>query len=416
MVPSIRPVRAFLEPRHVELAERIGELVSQELAGRPEPADDAEARRQAREILSRLGAGGWYAPIAEQDFRACCLIREALAAASPLADAVFALQTLGGTPLLLAGNEALRDRWLPGLLEGTLMAAFAMTEPEAGSDVASLRMTARRDGNEYVLSGRKTLISNAGIADFYVTFATTDPDDGRRGITCFVVPADAPGLRFVKAQVLSAPHPLGEIELDGCRVAASDRLGAEGEGFGIGILTLERLRPTVGAAACGMAARALREAVRHASRREQFGRPLARFQIVQEKLARMATELAAARLLVYRAAWETDAGADRTATEASMAKAFATEAAQRIVDDAVQILGGRGVLKENPLDRLYRSVRALRIYEGTTEIQRLIIAKGLIEAAAADREDDEAAGGTEPARGGTVRPQSPDGTEAGERP
>jgi acyl-CoA dehydrogenase len=239
--------------------------------------------------------------------------------------------------------------------------------------------TARRDGDHYVLNGSKTFISNAGIADFYTVFASTDPTLGAKGVSCFVVPANTPGLRFAGAQVLSAPHPLGDIVFEECRVPEANRLGEEGRGFALGLRTLDRLRATVGAAACGMAARALDEALRHARSRRQFGKPLAEFQLVQDKLARMATDLTAARLLVYRAAWAADQGADRVTLEAAMAKSFATEAAQRIVDDAVQILGGAGVLASHPVDRLYRSVRALRIYEGTTEIQRLVIAGALLK-------------------------------------
>jgi acyl-CoA dehydrogenase len=258
------------------------------------------------------------------------------------------------------------------------MAAFAMTEKDAGSDVAALATRATKDGDHYVLHGAKTLISNAGIADYYAVFASTDPAAGKRGISCFVVPADAPGLRFAGAQVLSAPHPLGEIAFEDCRVPAANRLGAEGKGMALGLATLDRLRATVGAAACGMAQRALAEAIAHARARSQFGKPLADFQLVQDKLARMATELAAARLLVYRAAWAADQGKERVTLEAAMAKSYATEAAQRIVDDAVQILGGAGVMASHPVDRLYRAVRALRIYEGTTEIQRLVIAGALL--------------------------------------
>src|SRR5204863_5753504 len=233
-----------------------------------------------------------------------------------------------------------------------------------------------------VLDDAKTFISSAGIADVYTVFASTDPAAGGRGISCFVVPADTKGLRFVAPQVLSVPHPLGEIAFEECRVPAVNRLGEEGRGFALGLKTLDRLRATVGAAACGMAARALAEAVAHAAARRQFGKPLAEFQLAQEKLARMATDLAAARLLVYRAAWEADRGAERVTLEAAMAKAFATEAAQRIVDEAVQVLGGAGVLASHPVDRLYRAVRALRIYEGTTEIQHLIVAGQLLKQAA----------------------------------
>jgi len=380
-VPDPTTVRAFLAESHVALAARAADYAAREVAPLPEPADDAAARLQARELLARLGQAGWFAPIGNLDLRAACLVREALAAASPLADAVFALQALGTVPILLAGDRELQDRWVPAVLAGRAMASFAMTEPDAGSDVAAIATTARREGAGYVLSGTKTFISNAGIADFYTVFASTDPAQGNKGISAFVVAADAPGLRFVRPLVLSAPHPLGEIAFDDCRVPAASRLGAEGEGFKLGLATLDRLRATVAAAACGMAARALQEAVAHATRRRQFGRTLGEFQLVQEKLARMATDLTAARLLTYRAAWEKDRGAERVTLEAAMAKAFATEAAQRIVDDAVQILGGRGVLASHPVDRLYRAVRALRIYEGTTEIQHLIVAGQLLKQA-----------------------------------
>jgi acyl-CoA dehydrogenase len=286
-------------------------------------------------------------------------------------------------PVLLAGDDALRARWVDAAIAGRAMGGFAMTEPEAGSDVASIATSARRDGADYVLDGVKTFISNAGIADFYTVFASTDRSAGGKGLSCFVVPADMPGLTFVKPLVLSAPHPLGEIAFEGCRVPASHRLGEEGRGFALGLKVLDRLRPTVGAAACGMAGRALAEALAHARARRQFGKPLAEFQLVQEKLARMATELTAARLLVYRAAWAADRGAERVTLEAAMAKAFATESAQRVIDDAVQILGGVGVMASHPVDRLYRAVRSLRIYEGTTEIQHLVIAGLLLKEAGA---------------------------------
>jgi acyl-CoA dehydrogenase len=377
-MPDSTAVRAFLDPDHADLAERITTFTGKQVAPRPEPVDDAAGRREARELLAALGKAGWFEPVLKQDFRACCLIREALGWASPLADAVFALQALGSMPVLLAGSGAVRDRWLPAVARGEAMAAFAMTESEAGSDVVGLTTRATRDGDRYVLNGTKTFISNAGIADFYTVFATTDPPRGSKGISCFLVPASTPGFRFVRPLEISTPHPLGEIAFENCRVPAESRLGEEGGGLRLGLATLDRLRPTVGAAACGMAQRALDEALSHAAARRQFGRPLAEFELIQEKLARMATDLTAARLLVYRAAWERDHGKERTTLEAAMAKAFATEAAQRVVDDAVQILGGRGVLADHPVDRLYRAVRALRIYEGTTEIQHLIIAGELL--------------------------------------
>jgi acyl-CoA dehydrogenase len=378
-MPDTTPIRAFLGPHHADLAERARRFATEEIATRPEPVEDADARREARALLGMLGSGGWLQPILDLDLRGCCLMREALAGASPLADAVFALQGLGTTPMLLAGSPAQKERWLEPIAEGKVMTGFAMTEAEAGSDVSAIATTARRDGSDYVLDGTKTLISNAGIADLYVVFASTDPGRGAKGLSCFLVPADAPGLRFAGPQVLSAPHPLGDLAFERCRVPADALLGSEGRGYALGLAALDRLRPTVAAAACGMAARALAESLDHVKRRQQFGAPLAKLQLVQQKLARMATDLTAARLLTYRAAHEKDAGQDRITSEAAMAKAFATEMAQRVVDDAVQLIGGRGVLAAHPVDRLYRSVRALRIYEGTTEIQQLIIAGELLK-------------------------------------
>jgi acyl-CoA dehydrogenase len=375
---DLTPIEAFLDSLHSDLAAGVAAFTEETILPLGVAEDDESARTLARQICARLGDGGWLVPIGAQDFRSCCLVRETLAHASPLADAVFALQALGSTPIALAGSGEQRERWLEPALRGQAIAAFAMTELEAGSDVASLRTTAVRDGDGFVLNGDKTLISNAGIADFYLTFAVTDPEAGTRGISAFVVPSDAPGLRFVKAQVLAEPHPLGEIRFEDCAVASESLVGDEGSGFKLGLATLDRLRPTVGAAACGIAGRALEEALKHAVGREQFGRALADFGITQEKLGRMATDLTAARLLVYRAAWVRDRGAERTDVESAMAKAFATETAQRVVDDAVQILGGRGVLAQHPVERLYRAVRALRIYEGATEIQRLIVADHLI--------------------------------------
>lgn len=380
---DLRPVRAFLDESHDRLASRVQAVCRDAIAPLPEPAGDDGAREQARNILEILGREELLAPIHPLDLRGCLITREAVAAASPLADAVFALQALAATPIALAGSDAQRQRWLPALLNGSAMGAFAMTERDAGSDAGAIATRARRDGDGYVIDGTKTLISNAGMADVHVVFASTDPDAGRKGLSAFVVPGDAPGLRFVRPQVMSAPHPLGEIAFESCRVPLDARLGEEGDGMRIGLATLDRLRPTVAAAACGMARRALDEAVAYARSREQFGRPLTDFQLVQQKLAVMATELDAARLLAYRAAWEADGGAERITLEAAMAKWYATEAAQRIVDQAVQILGGRGVLVEHPVDRLYRSVRALRIYEGTTEIQQLVIAGQLLKDPAA---------------------------------
>jgi acyl-CoA dehydrogenase len=279
---------------------------------------------------------------------------------------------------VLAGTDAQRARWLPGICDGRIMAGFAMTEPSAGSDVAALQTTARRDGDGWRIDGEKHLISNAGIADVYVVFARTTADQGSRGISAFLVSSGTPGFTFAGPQLLSAPHPLGRLRFDGCRVPSDALLGELDRGFKLGMMTLDRLRPTVGAAAVGMGARALDEATKHAATRQQFGQPIGGFQLIREKLGRMSTELRASRLLVYHAAWMKDRGADRISVEAAMAKSYATEAAQRIVDEAVQILGGIGVVVGHPVERLYRSVRALRIYEGATEIQRLIVADALI--------------------------------------
>jgi acyl-CoA dehydrogenase len=378
-MPDTDSVRAFLDPRHLDLADRVTSFCRDEIAPLPPTSDDASARTQAREILAKLGQADLISHAHPLDLRACCLVREALAAASPLADEVFALQCLGSTPIASRGSDELRDYWLARAQSGEAMAAFAMTEPNAGSDVASMETRAVRRGDEYVLDGKKTLISNAGIADFYTVFAKTDPAAGHKGISAFVVDAKNPGFQFLGPQELSAPHPLGEIAFESCHVAATARLGEEGEGFRIGMSTLDALRATVGAAACGMAERALDEALAHTLSRQQFGERLADFQLVQQKLARMAMELSASRLLVYRAAWEKDRGTERVSVQSAMAKAFATESAQRIVDDAIQLVGGRACLASHPLDRLYRAVRPLRIYEGATDIQHIVIARSLIK-------------------------------------
>lgn len=312
------------------------------------------------------------------DARACCLVRQALAWASPLADAVFALQCLGAMPLVLGGDPVQRRRYLPEVAAGRAMMAFALTEPEAGSDAASMVTRARPEGSGWVLDGEKHLISNAGIAGVYVVFAVTDPEARGRGITAFVVEADREGVTYRGPQVLSEPHPLGRIGFEGVRLAAGDRVGEEGRGLALALATLDRLRPTVAAAACGMGLRARDEALAWTRSRRQFGHPLADFQLVRAKLAELATELEAARLLTFRAARESDLGGPRLTLLASMAKAFATEAAWRAVDQAVQLAGGRGALADHPADRLYRAVRSLRIYEGATEIQHLVIAKRLL--------------------------------------
>jgi alkylation response protein AidB-like acyl-CoA dehydrogenase len=374
---GIEPIRALLDASHVELLTRVS-ACAEAIEPRGEVLDDNEARREARTLLTLMAGERLYEPIRSGDLRALCLTREIVAAANPLADAVLALQALGGTPIAMAGTDAQRERWLEAICSGRAMAAFAMTEPDAGSDVAAMRTSARRDGSGWAIDGDKHLISNAGIADIYVVFAVTTPGVGHRGLSAFLVPADTPGLVFAGPQVLAAPHPLGRIRFQSCHVPSDALLGEVDRGFKLGMMALDALRPSVGAAACGMATRALVATLAHATSRRQFGAPLASFQLIREKIGRLATELEAARLLVYRAAWCRDTERGRITLEAAMAKSFATEAAQRIVDEAVQIAGGIGVLVGHPVERLYRAVRALRIYEGTTEMQRLIIADQLL--------------------------------------
>jgi len=375
---GIEAIRALLEARHVELAGRVT-ACAESIGSRAEARDDNEARREARTLLTLMAGERLYEPIRSGDVRALCLTREVVAAADPLADAVFALQALGGTAVAMAGTDAQRARWLEAMCSGQAMAAFAMTEPDAGSDVAAIRTSARRDRNGWVIDGEKHLISNAGIADIYVVFAVTTAGIGHRGLSAFLVPAETPGAVFAGPQMLSAPHPLGRMRFESCYVPSDALLGELDGGFKVGMMVLDALRPTVGAAACGMATRALVDALTHATSRRQFGAELASFQLIREKIGRLATELEAARLLVYRAAWCRDTQRGRITLEAAMAKSFATEAAQRIVDEAVQIAGGIGVLVGHPVERLYRAVRALRIYEGTTEMQRLIIADQLLK-------------------------------------
>ena len=379
----------FFDDQHRRFAADVEAWAARELGGEAEPGEqdlDATCRSLAR----RLGQAGLLRACVPAshgglrprlDVRSLCLARETLARASGLADFVFAMQGLGSGPISLFGTEALKQAYLPSIARGERIAAFAISEPEAGSDVGAVRTTARlgADGSAYVLDGQKTWISNAGLADQYVVFARTS-DEASRGLSAFVVPADAPGLAVSQRIQVSAPHPLGTLTFDGCRVPADARLGQPGEGFKIAMATLDLFRSTVGAAALGFARRALDEALDHAERRVAFGRPLADFQLSQAKLATMAVDIDASALLVYRAAWARDCVAERVTREAAMAKLFATEAAQRVVDQAVQLFGALGVVAGTPVERLYREVRALRIYEGTSEIQQLIVA-GQVRAA-----------------------------------
>ena len=319
------------------------------------------------------------APGGKVGSRSLCLIRESLSYSSSLADLSFVMQGLGTYPLSLAAPEHVRDFWLARATQGQAIAAFALTEAEAGSDVAAIQTTARREGDAYIINGSKRFISNAGLADFYTVFARTGTRaDGRAELSTFVVGARMPGFRVRERTVMISPHPIGEIEFDNCRVPAEDMIGREGDGFSLAMRTLDTFRASVGAAACGMAGRALDEAITYAKKRRQFGRTLSEHQLIQEKLADMMTELDAARLLVYRAAYLKDAGVERVTREASEAKLFATEAAGRIIDSALQIHGGAGLVRGSVIERLYRDVRALRIYEGTSEIQKLVIAGQLL--------------------------------------
>ena len=369
---------AFLEPTHEDLRSRVTAWSRSTLRARPEPVSDDAAREEAPAILREIGTGAYLETVRDRDLRGLCVVREAIAAESPLADALIAIQALGATPLLLAGRAEQRARWVDGIIAGRVTAAFAMTEPGAGSDVAAMQTSARRDGDGWVIEGEKHLISNAGIADVHLVFAKTTPEKGSRGITLFCIAHDVPGLIFEGPQEMAAPHPLGRFRFANCRVPDDAVVGEVDQGFKLGMMTLDFVRPSVGAAACGMAARALAEAVGHAKARVQFGTPLAEMPLVREKIGRMATDLDAARLLVYRAAWEMDGSDSRHSVSAAMAKSFATEMAQRVVDESIQIIGGAGVLLGHPVERLYRAVRALRIYEGATDIQRLIVATGLL--------------------------------------
>ncbi len=310
--------------------------------------------------------------------RTLCVIREELAYVSPLADGIFAVQGLGSYPIVLAGEQSHRSSVLAEVVRGKRVGAFALTEPEAGSDVASMQTTARSEGDTYVLSGTKHFISNVGIADHYIVFANADPSRGKKGISAFLVDANAPGLA-AEPMATSGGHPLGRVTLRECRVPRESLLGEVGQGLRLALGTLDVFRTSVGAAAVGMARRALDETLVHVTTRMQFGKTLAAFQLTQASLADMATELEAARLLVYRAAWEKDHAADPRAHAASvaMAKMYATEAAQRIIDRAVRLFGGLGVTG-SVVDHLYRDIRPLRIYEGTTEIQKLIIGNALV--------------------------------------
>jgi acyl-CoA dehydrogenase len=349
--------------------------------------DERNADASCRAWVRALAENGWLRACvpgafgglrAELDARTLCLARETLAYRSALADFAFAMQGLGSGPIALFGNSELQRHYLPNVAIGRCVAAFALSEREAGSDVAALATRARRDGDSYVIDGEKTWISNAGIADLYVVFARTS-GDGAKGLTAFAVDASTPGCSAGKRIETISPHPLGTLHFDRARVPAACRLGEEGDGFKIAMATLDVFRSTVGAAAVGFARRALFESVNHAKSRKLFGAPLAALQMTQSAIAAMATDVDASALLVYRAAWMKDTGRTRVTRESAMAKWFATEAAGRVCDRAVQLFGGRGITRGEIVERLYRDVRALRIYEGANEIQQIVIAKQTLE-------------------------------------
>jgi len=374
----------FFEPRHATLARDLAGWAEANISEGDHAADvDAHCRHLVRD----LGAAGWLRHAVPEahggaspaiEARALCLIRDTLARKDGLADFAFAMQGLGTGPISLFGDEALKRRYLPDVAAGKTIAGFAMTEAEAGSDAAAIATSARREGEVFVLDGEKTMISNGGIADHYVVLARTGEAPGARGLSAFVVDADSAGLTVAERFQVIAPHPLARLRFDGVRVPASSLIGKPGEGFKIVMATLDLFRPSVGAAALGFARRALDEGLSRAASRKMFGGVLGDLQLTQARLAEMALDVDAAALLVYRAAWLRDSGAARTTREAAMAKLFATEAAQRVVDGAVQLFGGQGVVAGNVVERLYREVRALRIYEGASEVQKLVIARQIM--------------------------------------
>lgn len=373
----------FFSDEQLALRQRVRRLAEEQLA--PIAAEVDESHSLRWDVVRILAEAGLFRLVIPREYEgegisavSVCLTREELARVSAHADSAFVMQGLGSYPIVNAGSEEQKRRYLPPIARGEAIASFALTEPEAGSDVAALQSTAVLDGDFYVLNGEKRFISNAGDAHTYTVFAKTDPSAGPRGISAFVVTADTPGLVATQNMYLLAEHVIGELRFRDCRVPRANLLGREGEGFRIAMRNLDIYRPSVGAAAVGMAQAALEEAVRYTQRRVQFGRPLAELDVVQYKLADMATELDAARLMVYRAALLRDRGAERVAKEASMAKLFATEAAQRVIDQALQLHGGMGLLKGTVVERMYREVRALRIYEGTSEIQHIVIARQLL--------------------------------------
>ena len=374
----------FFEPRHVQMQRELDAWAREHIS----QDSHADVDGECRALVAALGDGGWlghavagtaYGGAGDTlDTRALCLMRETLARHSGLADFALAMQGLGSGAISLHGTADQKATYLPRVARGKAIAAFALSEPEAGSDVAAMGCSARIDGDHAVLNGEKTWISNGGIADFYVVFVRSGEAEGARGISAFIVDDGLPGFDIAERIDVIAPHPLARLSFHDCRIPLSQRIGEGGQGFKIAMQTLDVFRTSVAAAALGMARRALDEALQHATTRRMFKQTLADFQLTQAKLAKMATTIDSAALLTYRAAWMRDQGHNVT-REAAMAKMTATEGAQQVIDAALQMFGGRGVVSEQPVERLYREIRALRIYEGATEVQQLIIARELLK-------------------------------------
>jgi len=382
----------FFENRHRQFANDLSAWAASDVKPLVDHHDvDASCRR----LVRRMGEAGWLRAVVPEaygglfasfDVRTLCLARETLAFHDGLADFAFAMQGLGTGPITLFGSDVLKARYLPPVARGEAIAAFALSEPEAGSDVAAMSTTAMPDGPDHVrIDGVKTWISNGGIADHYVVFARSGEAPGAKGLSAYMVDAQSPGLIVENRIDVIAPHPLATLRFDNCRVPLSQRIGGPGEGFKVAMATLDVFRSTVGAAALGLARRALSEALQHAASRKLFGAPLGDLQMTQASLADMATGVDSAALLVYRAAWTKDQGAPRVTREAAMAKMHATETAQGVIDKAVQIFGGLGVTKGVKVEELYREIRALRIYEGATEVQKIVIAREMLKMVEAQR-------------------------------
>jgi len=368
----------FFEPRHRDLAAHLETWANANL----DAIDHQSADETCRQLVTMLGDAGFLTHSAvggedqqKLDVRSLCLIRETLARHDGLADFAFAMQGLGTGAISLFGSEQQKDEWLTKTRQGQAISAFALTESQSGSDVANSTMTATRDGDHFVLNGEKTWISNGGIADLYTVFARTGEAPGANGLSAFIVPAGLPGFEITERLETIAPHPLATLRFTECRIPAKTLIGAPGQGFKIAMSVLDIFRSTVAAAALGFARRALSETLERVTTRVVEGTPLFDRQMVQGHIADMAVDIDAAALLVYRAAWTKDSGAARVTREAAMAKLFATDHAQNVIDKAVQLHGGDGVKSGQVVERLYREIRALRIYEGASDIQRLVIAK-----------------------------------------